>query len=60
MPIGPNAVTHMAEAKREVIIQDTDTIFNGYAQKGNSLGRHAKGPRSRKHGGTAAFDHARA
>ena len=60
MPIGPNAVTHMAEAKREVIIQDTDTIFNGYAQKGNSLGPHAKGPRPRKHGGKAALGHARA
>ena len=40
--IGPNAVTHMAEAKREVIIQDTDTIFSGCAQMGNSLGSHSE------------------
>ena len=32
MPIGPNAVTHMAEAKREVVIQDPDTVFSGSAQ----------------------------
>ena len=32
MPIDPNAVTHMAEAKREVIIQDPDTVFSGCAQ----------------------------
>ena len=42
MPIGPNAVTHMAEAKREVIIQDTDTIFSGCAQMGNSPGPHSE------------------
>ena len=42
MPIDPNAVTHMAEAKREVIIQDPDTVFSGSAQVGNNPGPHAQ------------------
>ena len=42
MPIGQNAVTHMAEAKREVIIQDSDTVFSGSEQMGNNPGPHSE------------------
>ena len=40
MPIGPNAVTHMAEAKREVIIQDPDTVVSGCAPMGTNPEPH--------------------
>ena len=42
MPIGPNAVTHMAEAKREVVIQDPDTVFSGCAPMGTNPGPHSE------------------
>jgi hypothetical protein len=42
MPIGQNAVTHMAEAKREVIIQDSDTVVRRSEQMGNNPGPHSE------------------
>ena len=57
MPIGLNAVTHnvMAEAKREVIMQDPDTVFSGCAQIVKAAPGYSIKPLADNHDARALF-----